>query len=328
MNTKGMLICALAMLSWSTLIVVTKGILLAQNLDPWIFTVIQMAAGGIFLIMIGGRANGALASMRSGYTWLYGGLRVFSACSYSAALLYVSAANAGFFTFLAIPFSAIATALLFSRWPTRGELPGHLSIVLGTAALIAALDGTYSNPAVYLMVASELGVALATIVAELHPSNQSNTPRQTASLSGVMLLSSATVMLVMLTLASLYTGDTNPQDIMSASSLQESFLPRLELAHIWNPHMWLFATLVGLTFRGMSMYFSLQAISLVGGQNYLATAAILPFMSLILESMGHTLGWMPESTTTNMAVVAGAVMAIGSLMLLFSRRHIGKVAKT
>ncbi|KZK80600.1 hypothetical protein PsAD13_04664 [Pseudovibrio sp. Ad13] len=323
MTPKGLIVCLATMVSWAFLIVISKGLLLTYNLDPWIFTIIQLMFGGLFLIAVSRKLGATMDALKSPYTWAYGVARVLSAACFTASLLYISAANAGFFGLVSVPFSALAFALLFFRLPTALELPGHLIIILGVVLLISSLEDTYSNPAVYLMIFSEFAVVASVIIAEFHPQNQGDDLKERASLSGVMLVASALIMLIALAALSLITD--GPAATQQATDWTSN-LPLIDLTQVWSPTMWLAAICVGITLRGVSMFLSMQAINLVGSQNYVATIAALPFTSLLFELIADKAGYLPQTLLDPIAILAGVIMTAGSLGILWARQRKFKTA--
>ena len=322
MTPKGLIVCLATMVSWAFLIVISKGLLLAYTLDPWIFTIIQLMFGGLFLIAISRKLGATMEALKSPYTWAYGIARVLSAACFTASLLYISAANAGFFGLVSVPFSALVFAVLFFRLPSILEIPGHIIIILGVALLISTLEGTYSNPAVYLMVFSEFAVVASVVIAEFHPQNQGDDLQERASLSGVMLVASALIMLISLAGLSLFTDGPATQSATDWTSN----LPLIDLTQVWSPTMWLAAIAVGITLRGVSMFLSMQAINLVGSQNYVATIAALPFTSLLFELIADKADYLPQAVPNPVTILAGVIMTAGSLGILWARQRKFKAA--
>ncbi len=323
MTPKGLIVCLITMMSWALLIVISKVLLLTYHLDPWIFTVIQLMFGGLFLIVISRKLGTTMQALKSPYTWAYDFMRVLSAACFTASLLYISAANAGFFSFVSVPISALIFVIFFHRLPSLKELPGHLIIIAGIALLILSLEGTYSNPAVYLMLLCEFAVVSSVLIAELHPQNQGNDLQERASLSGVMLVASALTMLIGLATLSLFVEE--PASAQTAADLT-SKLPHIELTQVWSPTMWIAALTVGVTLRGSSMFLSMQAINLVGGQNYVATFAALPFTSLAFELIADKTGILPQVMPDPAAILAGVIMTSGSLGIIWIRQRKAKAA--
>ncbi len=309
------LIVATALLSWSALLVASRIILVNTGLDPWLFTFIQMMAGGAVLMLVSGRPKGVWRTLRDPVTWLYGVLRVATAAFFTAALLHTTAANAAFLAILSVPTSVLVLWLVMSRVPRIGELPGHLMILAGMVALAVTLEDGFRNPALVFMILSELCVVFSTLIAELHPMNQTDDRRQRAALTGAMLLASALVMLLAATglgaLAQIWPGVARvvPGELAWISD------PLMVL----DPMLWGAAILVGIGLRGPSMFPAMRAIHRVKTSNYLAGMAALPLTSMILETGAAQAGWLAPISVLTWSTGFGAVMILGSLAVLAAR---------
>lgn len=311
-----------ALFGWALVLVVSRALLIGFGFDPWLFTLIQMLTGGIFLIAIAGRGPAIGGALRNPWTWVYGVLRIVTAALFTAALVHISTANAAFLAVSSVPISAVLLWLVLSRRPLRQELPGHALIIGGLVLLGFSLDDGWHNPAIWLMAGSEVCVVATTAIAELHPLNRTNDMRQRASLTGVMLLASALVMLAS-ALGLAFTAAWLPglRDLVPVS------LPWLtDPALALDPVLWGFAAAVGIALRGPSMFFSLKAIHLVRTENYLAAMATLPFMCLLLESLVHAAGWLPPVTLANLTTMFGLLMTLGSLAVLWGRSRAARAA--
>lgn len=304
----------LSLLSWSLLLVASRVLLVSYGLDPWLFTCIQMLAGGVFLVIAGGQGGRWGGALRNPHTWLYGLLRVATAGFFTAALVHTSTANASFMAIMSVPISALILRLFVSRRPKSWELPGHLLVLVGMVLLGGALEGGYSNPALPLMLLSELCVVASTLIAEIHPLNRTESTSQRAFLSGVMLLSSAFVMLAAAAgLAA--AGRWLPDAGMPPGGLP--WLP--DPAAILDPHLWISGILVGILLRGPSLFLALKAIHRARTENYLAGMAVLPFMSLALEAAAVASGWLEPAPSPLRGLLFGSVMTLGSLAVLWAR---------
>jgi drug/metabolite transporter (DMT)-like permease len=308
------LLILLALLSWSALLVLSRVILLATGLDPWLFTFIQMMAGGAFLILISGRLSGVSRLMKDPLIWLYGVLRVGTAAFFTAALVYTTTANAAFMSVLSVPTSVIVLSLFLARHPKRGELPGHAIILIGMFLLTQQIEGGWRNPAVLLMIASELCVVSSTLIAELHPINQTEDKRQRAGLTGIMLVVSACAMLIL----ALCFGIASQNAPAVAKVLPD--LPWLDDPYtLFNPLLWTLAILVGITLRGPSMFLALTVINRVRTENYLAAMAALPLTSLAFEFAAQRVGWLVPAPTITATTLCGILMVTGSLLVILTR---------
>ncbi|ABG32215.1 translation-associated GTPase [Roseobacter denitrificans] len=308
-------IIVVALFSWATLLVVSRVVLLRFGLDPWLFTFIQMMAGGAFLLAVSGRSIRAWGLLRDPVIWVYGVLRVATAAFFTASLIYTTAANAAFLSILSVPTSVVLLWFIAARRPQAGEFPGHFLVLLGMVLLTSQLDGAWRNPAVLLMIASELCVVLSTFIAEKHPVNQTRNPRARAGLTGVMLLVSSFVML----LCALTAGAALSQIPLLGTTMLSGPIWLTDPLVVLNPVLWVSAILVGVALRGPSMFVALAAIHRVRTENYLAGMAALPLVSLALEKAATGLGLLDPVPLDGPTTLCGVVMVTGSLLVIWSR---------
>lgn len=307
----------LALFSWSILLVVSRTILVETGLDPWLFTFLQMMAGGLILMILGGWRQIGLSALKDPFTWGFGVLRVLTAAFFTAALVHTTAANASFVGIIVVPLSMAVLFACGFRQPTLRELPGQLIVLTGLWVVVTGLEGGFANPALVYMVLSEICVILATLISELHPMNQTEDMRQRAGLTGVMLFAASICMLGGAIALSLL-GAALPTLAEALPAAPEWIgTPSLLL----DPTLWIAAILVGALLRGTSQFLSLRAVYRVGTENYLAGIAALPFMSLGLEFLFFQLGLIDRFVFAWQTVLGGIIMTSGSLLVLFSRRH-------
>ncbi|MBG6155362.1 hypothetical protein IWQ52_000011 [Labrenzia sp. EL_159] len=315
MSFASFLVLGASLASWALLLVTSRVILFAWPVDPWLFTLIQMMAGGIFLIAIAGRGKGFADALSDPFTWLYGGLRVATAAFFTAALTYTSTYNAAFLGIVSVPISLAVLWLILSRQPSRIELPGHCVVFFGFVFLAGSLDDGWRNPAIVLMILSELCVVASTLIAEFHPLNQTSDTRQRARLTGIMLLASAFVMLILATGFG-FVAQWLP-DLQSG--IPETLTRMTDPSEVFNPALWISATLVGVVLRGPSLFLALKAIHHVRTEKYIAAMAGLPFLTFAMETLAVSFGWLAPSHSTQMTVFWGSVMTFGSLSVLIAR---------
>ena len=309
------LVLGASLASWALLLVVSRVTLLALRLDPWLFTFIQMMAGGAFLLAVAGRAGGLVEALRDPHTWIYGVLRVATAAFFTAALMHTSTANAAFLGIVSVPISMMVLWLVLSRTPSRRELPGHAAILVGLALLAQALEGGWRNPAIVLMILSELCVVTSTLIGELHPLNQTDDPRQRAALTGIMLLTSALFMF----LAALGLGLLVQWLPSVRTAVSGSLTWMANPAQALDLRLWVSAVLVGIVLRGPSLYLSLKAIHRVRTENYIAAMAALAFLSLAFELAAASLDLLELPAELTSTTLFGAMMVLGSLFVLWAR---------
>lgn len=315
MSGWGLFAIGVSLSSWSLLLVVSRVLLFSYHFDPWLFTFIQMLAGGAFLIAFAGYRGGAMQALRNPYVWIYGVLRVATAALFTTALIHTNTANATFLGIVSVPISALLLWSVMSRTPSFREVPGHAILLTGLVLLASNLENGWRNPAILLMILSELCVVVSTLIAELHPLNQTDDVRQRAFLTGVMLLASASCILmlsmVLAGLASVFPG------LRTIGSGSVAWLDDPLLAIDW--HLWIWAIAVGILLRGPSVFLSMWAIHRVRTENYVAGMAALPFISLVLETAASGLGFLEQPDVTARTTWYGCLVVFGSLAVMWAR---------
>lgn len=275
--TKGGMVTLAAVGSWALLLVVSRALLLAWDLDPWAFSFIQLITGGLFLLLLSSGGSVPVSALRRLDTWIFGGLRVLTASAFTAALVHVSVLQVGLLGVMNVPMAVLAVWFVFGRVPGRRELPGHLAILTGIALLIARLDGGLANPAVWLILISEIAVVASSLIAEAHPNNQGDGLRARLRFTGLTLVVTALIFLVVRAGQSMLTGDGGA----------------LGLDGLTSPSLWLAGLVVGVALRGPSMYLTFWSINAVGTHNYLAAVAFLPLVGQAFEYLLALGGWLP-----------------------------------
>ncbi len=296
-----------AIASWAILLVASRVLILAFQLDPWSFAFLQMAAGGLFMMWVGRRTVRVRETLGSPLTWLYGVLRVGTAGFFTAALVHTSAANAAFLSILSVPLAVVATVFLFARRPARSELPGHALVLVGVVSLGNALEAGLANPAVVLMLMSTFCVVGATIVAEVHPVNKGEDERSRVFLTGAVLLVSALGLIVVLVLGQIAFRSFAPgDDVLATRGLAD-------------PLLWLCACAVGALARGPSVYLSLKAIARAGAVTYVAAMAALPLIAFVLERLVAVTGLGGPEAFQARLLAYGVLASLGSLLVVLAR---------
>ncbi|MEM7125962.1 MAG: EamA family transporter [Chloroflexota bacterium] len=296
---------------WTLLLVASRVLLLIYGFDPWSFTFIQLISGGLLLVLLsmGGDPQKQVdwRSLRRFSTWTYGILRVTTAAAFTAALVHVSVVQAGFLGVINVPLALVGAWLFFGRMPLLRQLPGHLVILGGIAVLAMHLEGGYANPAVLLMLVSEVAVVGSSLIAEKHPDNNDADPRMRLRFTGVVLLLTAGLFLVLrLGQGFAFAG--------TSLETQHSF------ALLDNRPLWICGIVVGVLLRGPAMHMSLQAIRLVGTETYVLCAATLPFWGWLFEITASRLGILRSAPVPTEHLFLGCLIVGASIYLILVRR--------
>ncbi len=284
------LVTITATLLWDALSVVSRILLLEFALDPWLFTFIQLTAGGAILLAMGRRKTLPLSSFKRPFTWILGLLRVLSAALYTAMLVWVSVLEAGSMGTITVPLVAAAIWLVQGQRPARLEWPGHLIITTAVLLLVLRLDSPVREEIAILMILNAICVVAMGIIAERHPDNVSSEPGVRLRFTGSVLLITAALFLF----TKLFQGGLTQEN--------------------WNLHMLGAGIAVGVLLRAPSMVFAFWSIKLIGARNYMAAISLLPFAGLAFEQLATAGGWIKEvrfdveSLILSVAVLAGTVL--------------------
>ncbi len=291
-----------AILSWTALVAASRVLLLRLGLDPWAFSFVQLVAGGGVLLAAGGRRRLDLSSFRRPSTWILGVFRVLSAASYTAVLAWISVLEAGVLAAVNVPMVAAAVWLAFGRRPARGEWLGHLAIGIAILPLVASLEGGLRHPAVGLMLFNEVCLVAGTLLAERHPDNLSDEPGARLRFTGaVLLVTGALFLAIRLAQAGIVGG-------LAGSAT--------DIAWSWPLLIW--GTVVGVALRAPSMVLSFWSARLVGAQNYMAAASLLPVLGMLLEQAAFAGGlidvsrFRPETAVLALGIVAGTLLVVAA----------------
>ncbi|WP_369954834.1 hypothetical protein [Sedimentitalea sp. XS_ASV28] len=292
-----------AVLSWAVLSVASRIVLVNFGLDPWMFSFLQLVAGGITLLAIGYRGARARRSFTRVSTWALGALRVLSASLYTAVLASISVLEAGTIGAINLPVVSLLVLLWSRIWPRPMAWPGHILILVAVAWMAMRLQSDTRTVVMGLMGLNALCLAGMNLIAEHHPENKSATPAGRAWFSGVVLAITAAVFLIMRVLQG--------ADIVGAFSLP------LILSSI----------AVGVFLRAPSMFLTFWAISVAGAQGYTAAIAFLPLFGMALEQGAVAVGLLDTSRFQYEFLYIAILALIGTLVVWTANRAAHQTAQ-
>jgi hypothetical protein len=295
MRSSAVLITFGSVVTWAALAGANRVLLLRLGLDPWAFTFVQLCTGGIVLLAAGGRRRPNFSSFRRPATWAISVLRVLSAAFYTAVLATLSVLEAGVLGAVNVPMVAVAVWLAFGRRPAHGEWVGQMVILLPILLLIGGLHGGLWHPAVRLMLLNEVCLVASTLLAERHPDNVADQPGARMQFTGVLLLTTAALFLVV---RALEGGGANG---------------------IWDWRLLAAGAAVGVAFRAPSMVLSFWSIRLIGAQNYVAALSVLPLVGMAFEQSAYAAGLIDVSRFRADTVPLALCIVAGTLLVVAAR---------
>ena len=287
-------------------LVATRVVLIRFEINAWGFTLVQLLTGGLAMMAFGRRATIAWASLLSPSIWAYGALRVVSAGSASAALLYVTVMQDTLLAAMNVPLAALVLVVVTRQRLPGGQLLAHAIMIAGIAIMAFSLPGGLLNPAVMLEVIAECAVVASTLLIERHPENRRDDIQARCLFTGTVLMVTA-AMFILAWAISGALGVSVGSNALAFGDFSQLFA---------STDLLIAGALAGVLLRGPTMYLALLAVRLAGTQTYLATLALLPFACLVFEAACALAGWLPWPALGPAEIASGLLVVCGSLLLV------------
>lgn len=182
--------------------------------------------------------------------------------------------------------------------------------------MVLRFDEQFNNPGVWLLLSSEIFIAIAIIFSEKHPLNQNNNSGDTLYLTGMVLLASASILLVLAYIASLFEAQL-PADFFPQI---RSHIARYVLKDFFNPYAWGLGFLAGALLRSAAIYYSLRAVKLTSTEFYLGSMALMPYVNLMFEYLAMRWGYLPEVELDPNILTLGTIACLASLYIIIFKR--------
>ncbi|WP_022731954.1 DMT family transporter [Thalassospira lucentensis] len=298
-------------LFWAMLLVCNRIALTSFDIDPYAMTCWQLVFGGIALVLMAPGRRIPWRQFTLPINWAYGILRVITGVTWTAALVYISAPQSGILSQTGMPLAALAATFILGRPPGRSEWLGHAALIAGAAWLAWHLPGGFTNPAVLLMLASEVTAISSSVLAEKHPDNQIKDAWAHLRFTGVLLLITASIFLAVPPLV----------DLISPVPI-----PYISTAGLFGTETLIAGLLIGVLFRGPAMVLSLRSIKTAGIEKYILSTSVLPFILLGLEMIAARFGLAPTPAHDSVFWISSLLVMIGIVQITVSKqRHSAKL---
>ena len=298
-------------LFWAMLLVCNRIALTSFDIDPYAMTCWQLVFGGVALVLMAPGRRIPWRQFTLPINWAYGILRVMTGVTWTAALVYISAPQSGILSQTGMPLAALAATFILGSPPGRSEWLGHAALIAGAVWLAWHLPGGFANPAVLLMLASEVTAISSSVLAEKHPDNQIKDAWAHLRFTGVLLLITASIFLAVPPLVDLIS----PVPISYIST-----------AGLFGTETLIAGLLIGVLFRGPAMVLSLRSIKTAGIEKYILSTSVLPFILLGLEMIAARLGLAPTPAHDSVFWISSLLVMIGIVQITVSKqRHSAKL---
>lgn len=286
---------------WAVYLVATRIIFTGTRVDPFGYALIQMLAGGLFMIALAGRSRVAWASLLNLWTAMYGGLRTVVIASTALALVYLPAAQASLLGAFNVPLAAAADWYFKRKRPPWIEYLGNGLLLAAALLIVAALPGGRIWIGIFWQVLSESSAVASGVIAWRHPANQGDSIGERARTTGVLLVAAALATAVGWWLMGL--GGFASQPLAAGGALTDGSL-------------WLYGVAAGVLVRGPGTYISLYVYRYGGLHTHMAGLAGIPLAVIVLEQICIRLGWLKPVSFGVPEIAAMLMVLAGAVILL------------
>ena len=283
-----------AIISWALLSVVSRILLVNFDLDPWLFSFLQLVSGGLTLLLIGYRGAGGANSFARPSTWVLGALRVLSAALYTAVLAIISVLETGIISALNLPVVAVFVWVLHKQRPSAIAWVGHAILLVVVTVMARRLESDLQLTVLGLMGLNAMCLAAMNLIAEQHPENKTATLSGRAWFTGVVLAITAAMFLCL-------------RILQGQEILTQITIPLI-----------LSSVIVGMFLRAPSMFLAFWAVSNAGAQGYTAAISLLPLFGMMFEQAAVAVGLLDTSRFQVESLYLALVALAGTLLIWFS----------
>jgi drug/metabolite transporter (DMT)-like permease len=278
---------------------------------PIVFLVYAMLIAAVTLVAVAGPGPEPLRIMMAPLSWLVGAGIIGMEAFYYLTLWYVTPAEASVLTRLAIPVAMAMGYGVTGKRPAARALFGAGLVTAGILGLSIGMPAATIIPGLALAFACAIIMSMRTYATEFHPWNRrAVTVIDKMRVTGLVLLSTsiAGALLVAALLVVRAQGLLGPA----------GWLPVLnEFLHL--PTI-LVSLLVGAGVLTAMQYLSFSSVVKIGTQNFIATTAFTPLVTLAAQELVVAAGWLKPMPVDWQILPAIAVVAVGVFVIISAGR--------
>ena len=281
----------------------------ALGAHPIVFLVYAMLIAAVALVVVAGPGPEPIRVMLAPLSWVVGGGIIGMEAFYYLTLWYVTPAEASVLTRLAIPV-AMMMGYAVARRPTALALLGAGCVTAGVIWLSSSIPKERAIPGLALAMACAIIMSTRTYATEYHPWNRrAVTVIEKMRVTGLVLLSTS-IAGTLLVAALMIAG--------AAGHLgSATWLPAAQQFLHW-PTL-LVSLLVGALVLTAMQYLSFSSVVKIGTQNFIATTAFTPLVTLAAQELVVAAGWLPPMPVDWQIMPAIAIVAVGVFVIIAGR---------
>ncbi len=283
---------------------------LGAHIIPFIF--ISMVIGALGLITVKGPGQDFLDIILHPVSWAVGAGIIGMELAYCVLLVFVAPADGSLVVRISIPLSLLIGYLLLGRRSGPIAWLGALLVFAAVIGIIWRLSLWTVPAGLAAALACAVIINVRSFATEFHPWNRrANNIPEKMRVTGIVVLGTATAGLVLsLGLVGLVSAGVLPRTPL---------VPQLH--QYWHVPTLLLALLVGSVLYSALQYLGFSAVTKIGSENFIASAAFTPLMTLAVQEAAQLTGLIrfPPFDWRLMPSIVAAIA--GVLLIVWSGRR-------
>jgi drug/metabolite transporter (DMT)-like permease len=295
-------------LLWSLYLLLTRHVVSGARLDAWAYTLVQLLAAGLVMLLLGRRASGGWSSLLAPWTVGYAFLRVAVNGATAAAVVWLAITESTLLSTVSALIGVASGWLLTRKPPPRRDWPCLALLAAGIVGFALALAPDAWRGLGWLVVSEVLAVTASWMIA-YHPRNRSTDLAERSRFTGEILVAASLALILVWSLLGLAGAVASPW-----AGAGDAF-GRAEL--------WLYAVLAGLLFRAPGTWLGFWTINHTGVETYLIVLTAMPFFAIALEAAAASVGWVAPPRLSLSEWAGAATILAASIWLIVNRLRVG-----
>ena len=285
------------------------------DINPAIFVCIGFMSAAFILLLIAGQGKLGVETLRSPSTWWYSLFGLLEHIITLYFFIYVTSTEGSLMQRLNVIMAMFIAYIFFSRKPAKSDLFGGLVISSGVIAIIMNLDAEIKGMALLCLFGAVTTQTIKTFLAEVHPiSNKADTIKDRCRVTAIVSFATSIAFLLVILVIAYIKGS-----LMLAGDVPVLVSSMPDLSEFLNAKTFLLALVFGVIIEAPSIYAYFYSVMLVKTEKFMAIAALVPIFTFIFEYTLDVLGVLDASSITNIDILAGAIITLGALYMVYMR---------
>lgn len=313
--SKGVLYALIAVCLWAVYDVYVRFVGVNFNVHPWVFISIANLVAAACLITASGRGPLGLQTLKDPHTWFFSFSNIFMDILFVYILLLISTTEANFIIRASIITTAIVVWSQNKRPLIKAQLIGYAMILGGVVAVASNLEQEVRAQAIMYLTIMVALMTVRTYVVETHTtSNKAESWSDKSRVTGYVLLATSLSFIIFGYLGALLKTDMS-QAAIESSVIFNEIIPNLN--EFINPVTFTAAFLLGVFNISFSNFFYFQSTKMIGSEQFLMVAAILPILTFVLEYVASVYGLLSINSVDHSDIYAGVVITAGAMFNVY-----------